>query len=448
METTVDATLAALSTWMPSQRWYASKGSIPQLRLVADWETAVEGAKARLLLVADEGSGAPVLYQVPVVERAESGATGLIGLLPDGTALVDGVIDPAFTRWLYETVTRGGRVDGDGGGVEGFAAAHGPQTAATATSTVFAAEQSNTSVIFRPNGDGVAIICKLFRQVHPGLNPDIELQTALAEAGSTSVPAAVGSLEGTWRDPAGSGDVVTGSLAFAQEFLPDVEDAWRVALGAAESGQDFTAQADALGRAVADVHLSLGRVFDTVDVSDADKARVAAVWDHRLETAIAHVPALADVAPAIRATYTAALSVPWPALQRIHGDLHLGQVLEVGGRGWVVLDFEGEPLRPMVERRAADMAARDVAGMLRSFDYVAGTVERSRPEDSAARDWSTAAKTAFLSGYADAGGAEGEDALLRAFELDKAVYETIYEVRNRPDWLSIPLDAIARLTAS
>jgi predicted trehalose synthase len=132
--------------------------------------------------------------------------------------------------------------------------------------------------------------------------------------------------------------------------------------------------------------------------------------------------------------------------QRIHGDYHLGQVLRVPDRGWVLLDFEGEPLRPLAERSLPDQPLRDVAGMLRSFDYAAGSWEQSHPGRSA-REWAARAQRAFLDGYATESGRDprGDSALLTAFQLDKALYEVVYEARNRPTWLTIPTAAVARL---
>ncbi|MGL4256460.1 MAG: maltokinase N-terminal cap-like domain-containing protein, partial [Microbacterium sp.] len=169
----------------------------------------------------------------------------------------------------------------------------------------------------------------------------------------------------------------------------------------------------------------------------------------RLTIAIAEVPEIAERREAIESVYARAADAPWPDQQRIHGDYHLGQVIHVPGRGWVLLDFEGEPLRPMIERTRADLALRDVAGMLRSFDYVAGSIRLDDPERSpqAAGDWARAAREGFLEGYAMASGADldAEGAVLAALELDKAVYEAIYEARNRPTWVTIPLRAITRL---
>lgn len=451
----MDSTLACLAAWMPRQRWYAAKGRPPSLRLVSWWDLApasAEDADARIrtYLVADEGALPAVLYQLPVVSRAtetvDASPDHIIGSPEPGTTFIDGPNDPAYARALIRLVTAGGRGDGPRTLAVGHPGRDAPRDEPRAAS-VMRGEQSNTSLVYRSRG--MPIICKVYRQLHAGLNPDIELPSALAAAGSVHVPRAVGWVEGTWPDHATAQGVVTGSLASAQEFLPDVEDAWRVALRAAARGEDFRAQARALGAATAEVHVSLAELFPTSATSPENREATAESWRRRLAIAIAEVPEIAERRTAIEAVYDRAATVPWPDHQRIHGDYHLGQVLHVPGRGWVLLDFEGEPLRPMTERTRADLALRDVAGMLRSFDYVAGSIRLDDPERSpeAARDWARSAREAFLDGYAMASGADldAESALLAALELDKAVYEAIYEARNRPTWVTIPLRAIARL---
>jgi predicted trehalose synthase len=191
--------------------------------------------------------------------------------------------------------------------------------------------------------------------------------------------------------------------------------------------------------------VALAEQFSTLDPSEADRSAVTGAWERRLTIALMEVPDLRPYEEQIREVYARALAAKWPALQRVHGDLHLGQVLDTPSNGWVLLDFEGEPLRPINERLQPDVAVRDVAGMLRSFDYVSGAV--ADDDGEAVRAWVIAAQQAFLDGYADTTGRPrtDDDPLLEAFELDKAVYEAIYETRNRPDWVGIPLAAIGRL---
>jgi 1,4-alpha-glucan branching enzyme len=166
----------------------------------------------------------------------------------------------------------------------------------------------------------------------------------------------------------------------------------------------------------------------------------------RYAAAVAFVPELAEREAAAVAVLDSVLDVEWPALQRVHGDYHLGQVLDVPERGWVALDFEGEPLRPLAERVRPDLTARDVAGMLRSFDYAAGSVHLA-DELIDASAWAAACREAFLEGYASVAGPAdaATQTLTRALELDKALYEVVYEARNRPTWLPIPLRAVHRL---
>lgn len=451
----MDSTLACLAAWMPRQRWYAAKGRPPSLRLVSWWDlppasAADAGARIRTYLVADEGALPVVLYQLPVVSRAtetvDAHPDHVIGSPEPGTTFIDGPHDPAYARALYDLVTVGGSGEGPRTVATGHPRRPG-HTAGTPTASVLSGEQSNTSLIYRSSG--MPVICKVYRQLQAGLNPDIELPTALAEAGSVHVPRAVGWVEGTWPDLATARGSVSGSLASAQEFLPDVEDAWRVALHAAARGDDFRDSARALGAATAEVHVSLAELFPTRPTSADDRRATVGTWQRRLTIAIAEVPEIAERREAIESVYARAATAPWPEQQRIHGDYHLGQVLHVPGRGWVLLDFEGEPLRPMAERTSADLALRDVAGMLRSFDYVAGSIRLDDPQRSpeAARDWARSAREGFLEGYALASGADlrSEESVLAALELDKAVYEAIYEARNRPTWVTIPLRAIARL---
>jgi len=400
-----------LEGWIAHQRWYTAKGSSPRLRTVA----RSDGTR----LVLDDAPTGPVLYQVPVTSAAD-------GSLRDATT------DPVWVASLAA------RIDADPDSLRPIGT--------VTSSRVLSGEQSNTSVICDTDS-GDQVIVKVFRVLHHGDNPDVTTQLALSAAGSTRVPRVSGALRGSWPDPGRPDGTATGHLAFAQEFLPGLEDAWRVALRDARQGTSFTTGADRLGEALADVHRTLARALPTEPADDARRSAAVATMHARLDAAAAEAPAIAERVDAVRAVYDRAAAVAWPDLQRIHGDLHLGQVLAAPEpRGWVFLDFEGEPLRPLTERSLPDVTLRDVAGMLRSFDYVAGALAQdAEPVD--AGEWALAARSAFVDGYERGTGAElgAHRELLDAFELDKAVYEVVYETRNRPGWVGIPLAAVTRL---
>lgn len=449
-----------VSGWISAQRWYAAKGRTPQWERIGGFELDDPSGAARITvhLLLDHSAPA-LLYQVPLTERAvplEGLERALIGeFVVDGETryLYDGPHDPACATAIMRLILDEAVARPDDG-APGLAArghtAPGTTALEIVSSRVLSGEQSNTSIIFDTvtlDGEPAEpVICKVFRSLHHGENPDVTLLSALAGAGSTVVPRSVGHITGQWRDIGEPTGLAHGHLAFAQEFLPGVQDAWRVALQAAEAGEDFTDRARTLGQATADVHLMLARALPTKETGSSDIDAVVASMRQRFEQAAAEVPTIARYRDALQSVYASVLSSVWPPMQRIHGDFHLGQVLAVPGRGWVILDFEGEPLRPMSERAENDSPLRDVAGMLRSFDYVAGSVAQAHPE-LPVTEWASAARRAFLDGYISRSGRDlrANRALLDAFEIDKALYEAVYEARNRPGWLSIPTAAIERL---
>ncbi len=432
---------------MTRQRWFANKGGEPALEEIGSWsyETAEPGVQVVTHLLLDHTIGKPALYQVPLTYREEPLplSNALVGRL-DGVYVYDGPHDPAFTGALLAFIANGTEVHGD------RTWAIGQHTAGTVadglTSRVLTGEQSNTSIIFEAPG-ATPLIVKLFRALHDGENPDVVLQTALALAGSDAVPSPVGHIVAEWNDRGEASGRAKGHLAFAQEFLPGVEDAWRVALAAAEAGTDFSREARELGIATAGVHATLAASLPTSETTRDDVDAVIDTMHGRLAMAIGEVPALAQYGPSLREVFSRASLASWPAQQRIHGDLHLGQVLKVPGRGWVLVDFEGEPLRPMRERNRLDNPLRDVAGMLRSFDYVAGSLAMAGA--SGGSEWAATARAAFAEGYSEASGCDLREnrAVVDAFEVDKALYETVYEARNRPTWIEIPVTALRRLSA-
>jgi maltokinase len=447
---------ALLPDWLTRQRWFAAKGRpVRSLAvaavtpLIADGDPLLDHVLLRVGF--DDGEQH---YQLFVGRSAEPRGElehVTFGALDD-LVVYDGLWDLRITEWLLEAL-REGRVVGD----LRFVAEPDAKIAEGVAGRVLGVEQSNTSVSW-----GERSILKVFRRVLPGLNPDLELHRALRSVESNEVAALQGAIEGRL-----DGEPLT--LGMLQDFAANSADGWSMALAsvrdllaeadlrADEVGGDFAAEASRLGETVAVIHQELRRALGE---TERDARELAAIWHKRLGVTTAAVPALAPHVDAIRATYdaVAGLGAPLPT-QRVHGDLHLGQTLRTP-RGWLVIDFEGEPAAPLAERVRPDSALRDVAGMLRSFDYAAFHQilqrEPSAVDELAhdsqltwrANEWAGRNRSAFCEGYALRVGTDPRDqrALLRAFELDKAVYELLYETRSRPAWAPIPLASIARLT--
>lgn len=436
-----------LRGWLPARRWFAEKGRpLTGVRITARTPLpAPDGLLGLevLVLTVSFGDGPDRYYQLHLA-RGRSAPVGapVLGTV-DGEVLYDGLHDPAVTGLLLDSIARSATVDG-----LSFVPEPGARLPVGETGRVVDAEQSNTSVRW-----GERSILKTYRRLSPGPNPDLELHRALRAAGSDAVAALQGAVEGVL-----DGEETTFGLL--QEFAAGTQDGWDRATAAVAGGDDFTADAHTLGGALADIHLALREQLGT---TSADPARMAAHWTARLEAVARQVPVLAPHVPAVRAAYdeVAALGAP-VSVQRVHGDLHLGQTLRRPDGRWLVIDFEGEPAATPQERRAPDAAVRDVVGMLFSFDYAAFHHLLTRSDTPgaglgsdtaaarAAHDWSARNRDAFCTGYADRTGSDprAQVALLRAFELDKAVYQVLYETRSRPTWLPIPLTAIARSTST
>jgi maltokinase len=443
-----------LARWMAAQRWFAGKGRTPRLEMIGGFrlDTGPE-VETTVHLVLDRNDE-PKLYQVPVTERrtALTEVPGALISRTEGRWLYDGTHDPAFARAVLRLMLGEGAVDADDGTgrVTAFGHSDLKDELHFESSRVLDGEQSNTSIVITTTGaDGASampVICKLFRTLHDGENPDVVLTAALGRSAPTVVPRSVGHLTGRWADLDAVDGMATGHLAFAQEFLPGVEDAWRVATAAAATGEDFRDRAQTLGGTTAVMHRALATAFPSPSTTPADIALVLGAMRTRFDQAVREVPGLETHRAHLEMLHSRARTSVWPALQRIHGDFHLGQVLSVPDHGWVVLDFEGEPLRLMRERSAPDSPLRDIAGMLRSFDYVAGSHALIHPGEDVS-GWAGSARRAFLEGYTQGSGDDllGHRELIDLFEIDKAIYEAIYEARNRPPWLPIPLAAIERL---
>jgi maltokinase len=324
-----------------------------------------------------------------------------------------------------------------------------------AHSTLFSGEQSNSSVAF-----GEDALMKVFRKITPGTNPDISVHEVLTRAGSDHVAKLYG-----WLEVEDDGAPL--QLAMLQQFLRTASDGWDLALvsvrslfadpevHAHDSGGDFAGESSRLGEALRDVHVVLREHFPSETRAAGAAAELAAGMTARLEAALSVVPELEEHAKGLRTAFDEVAALGGLEVQQVHGDLHLGQTLRTS-QGWKIVDFEGEPAKPLAERQLPDSPWRDLAGMLRSFDYAARVVERSlgsHPDqaeliEARAEEWSERNKNHFLFAYAGGPLTPEHQVLLNAYIADKAVYETVYETRNRPSWVTIPLQAVARIGAA
>lgn len=423
-----------LREWLPRQRWFAGKDRpVTDVTLLS--MTELYPGCLHLLVHAEHagrrtpgGTSPPGdCYQLLLGVREHLPprlAGAFIGRAQDGPlaglAVYDAFHDPRSAALLLERL----RHPGTAGPLVFERDPSVPLPAALAP-RLLDAEQSNSSIVY-----GDAFILKVFRRIQAGVNPDLEVPSALARQGCTRVPAPVAWIRTTRPDA---------TLGVLQPFMPGASDGWTLALRALAEGRDFTAESYELGQATAEVHLALSTSFPTDTRSE--NGPVAAEMAERLAAAAHCVPALQPYIPGLRTAFdTFGACAAGRTVQRIHGDLHLGQVLRAD-REWFVIDFEGEPSRPLAERRSAQSPVRDVAGMLRSFDYAARTRRPWHPE------WADRCREAYCAGYADGAGWDprAESQLLRAYETDRAVYEVVYEARHRPDWLPVPMAAIRRI---
>lgn len=377
----------------------------------------------------------------------------------DDTAVwvYDALHDKEATPYWLDALTHGRQLDG----LE-FHPVHAPERATVvpedAPSLVLTVEQSNTSLVF-----GDTALLKVFRRLEPGSNPGVEIESALTEAGSELVPEVLGSARGSW--PRAGGGTDAGELAMMTAFQKNATDGWSYAttsvrdlyaeadLHAEEVGGDFAAESHRLGAATAQVHAELAKTLGTDIWEPSHMVEHADAMRHRLGKAVAAVPELGEFATGLTRAFDALAESGVPVtVQRIHGDFHLGQVLRTI-EGWKLIDFEGEPAKSLVERRALDTPIKDIAGMLRSFDYAARSLLADHQGDQQiayrAAEWANRNRRAFCDGYAEIAGSDPRDqnVLLSAFLADKVIYETLYEARNRPSWLPIPLAAAAQLSA-
>ena len=347
----------------------------------------------------------------------------LVGYLPPGTAepsalvgqveleghglvdMVDAPCSPTAMAAFLRAITTPGRSD-----VTWFAGSPDPQS----PTQVFGGEQSNTTVRI-----GSGVLLKIFRRLSPG--PNLESITLAALAPSAVTPQLIGTLDGDGVE-----------LGVFVERILDARDGWEYCVECCKNGRSIAEDMTHLGATLRRLHASMAAAFGTSSIDAADIGHTMAA---RLDAAAEQLPELADAQPRLRRLLR--LHQATIPVQRVHGDFHLGQTL-ISPKGWTIIDFEGEPMKTPAERVAPDSVWRDVAGLLRSLDCVRQS--HTAPTGESANRWYQDARAAFLDGYV--GSADPSGRLLTAYEVDKAIYELLYETRNRPDWAAIPRAAI------
>jgi maltokinase len=453
---------SALAAFLPRQRWFAGKGrQIGEVRIEAN--VPLRGARPTLHSVVAAvayADGGIERYHLPIGHDFGFEARSLLSRQPEALILeakpprdgvyYDAVADERLGAVFLELLSRGATIDQ----LRFYRSPEWDETL-RGPGKLLGAEQTNSSLVFANR-----LILKLFRLVQPGENPELEVTRALASNGFDFCAAPLGWIEG-----------LGSTLGVLQRYYAGSVEGWSLAVERvadhyeSDDPGNFAGEARELGRLTAELHAAMAAALPKVTEGQPDLGRLNARLIGQLTQVAALVPELAPHQRAIEDVYAEAARAAGPSLhlQRIHGDFHLGQVLRVGQR-WMVIDFEGEPARSLEERRRMTSPLQDVAGMLRSFDYAAhsplvlgedpDTPGPSRTEldrlGRAAQSWIQANRAAFLDAYmtraASGGWLPDQPALLlRAYELDKAVYEVMYEARHRPAWLTIPIGGVQRL---
>ena len=444
----------ALSEWVQGQRWYASKSrAVAGVELV---ETVVLRDEPPLLFLAllqtRFATGTHELYQLPLGMRpAEENWSEHVVAETDEWTIYDALADPVHGRELLARVDAEDTIETDEGRFA-FQRASGPlRLPEDVPVRPIGVEQSNSSLVF-----GEQLVMKVFRKLEAGTNPELEMLSFLTSRGFPNIAPLYGAYTYDGRS-------LAATLGIVQRFYPDGVGGWELALDEITSQPDtFLERLGTLGEVTAKMHTVLASdasdpAFSPEEPSNEALSLLTATVDEDIERVFMRLPDDERVAPIAgsgqdvreRLGALAQLGAGGRVI-RTHGDYHLGQTLHTE-RGWVILDFEGEPARPLPERRQKRSPLRDVAGMLRSFAYVTSASEILRGEP-APEGFEERARETFLRHYLDTvdtsllpAGEAAIEHLLSVFELEKAVYELQYELDNRPDWVPIPVAGIRRL---
>jgi trehalose synthase-fused probable maltokinase len=444
----------ALSDWVEGQRWYASKSrAVTGVELV---ETVVLRDEPPLMLLAllqtRFATGTHELYQLALgVRPADEGWSEQVIATTDDWTIYDALADPVHGRELLARVDAEDAIETEEGRFSFQLADSSMDLPEDVPVRPVGVEQSNSSLVF-----GDKLVMKVFRKLEAGTNPELEMLAFLTARRFPHIAPLYGA-------SAYDGHALAATLGIVQRFFPDSVGGWELALDEITSNPDaFLERLGALGVVTAQMHTLLASdasdpAFAPEEPSHEALSLLTATVDEDIERVFSRLPDDEQVAPIAgsgqdvreRLGALAQLGVGGRVI-RTHGDYHLGQTLHTPS-GWVILDFEGEPARPLPERRQKRSPLRDVAGMLRSFAYVTSAVKIMRGKP-APEDFEKRARETFLRHYLDTveptllpAGEAAIEHLLSVFELEKAVYELRYELDNRPDWVPIPVAGIRRL---
>jgi maltokinase len=450
---------AELSAFVARQPWFrAHRSEGAAMRVVeATYVHTVAPMLAIALVEVATERGLNEIYQLPIGLRpeGEASASAPIATL-DGWAVYDALSDPELAGALVDLVRDAGTVRSDVSTIE-FQPVEAPDAVPVPVSGALRTVGEghlNTSVVI-----GEELVLKIYRLLTAGDNPEVELLRFLHEHGFANTPELLGSFEH-------SGRLIDSTLGIVTRFVPAECDGWSFALSSlAGDPAGFLESLERLGAVIGSMHVLLASdsndpAFAAEEPSAESLALVAATLDEEIEAVFAHLPESEVLAPIagrgeeVRERLRVLASMTSRSrVIRIHGNLHLGDLLWTGA-DWLVLDFEGPPERSVPERRRKRSPLRDVASMLRSFAYAASAAVLAGGSP-APEGWEAQARESFLRGYFSVagssgfvpGGPAGAEQLLEIFELEKAVEELRHELEVRPDWLSIPVAAIERLLA-
>jgi maltokinase len=446
--------LEALAQWLEQRRWYASKSRHVTAVEIDEWVQLSDQPTLLLAVVhARFASGSHELYQLALafigLERSDSAPA--VQLTPEA-AVIDAVADPEYGRELLRRLDADAQIETEDG-VFRFHRVQGPLPAEAEVRPV-GVEQSNSSIVF-----GDHTVLKVFRKLEPGINPELELLQFLTTQGFEHIAPLQGYYDYEGRS-------FSATLGVAQRFLPEATGGWELALDQVVTDPaDLLNELGGLGRITAQLHNALASdngdpAFSPEEPSSESLSLLTATIDEDIERIFVRLPDDERVAPIAgrgqdvreRIAARSQIGLGGRAI-RTHGDFHLGQTLHTP-HDWVIIDFEGEPARPLFERRQKRSPLRDVASMLRSFAYVSSASQIMRGR-AAPGQFEERARHTFLEHYLatvdQALLPAGEAAimnLLSIFELEKAIYELQYELDNRPEWLPIPVAGIVRLLES